>query len=248
MPGQGPTINGVATDVITMLMADNAFLDVSLSAATATTLTIAAGPVIDTGPDRVLAGQLMLISKGSLNALVQVTAIDYAGRVMTFANGDSLNLNQSGAATGTLPSLNAAAPANTPSALRVSRVRMITYYLDGTTTPTHPRLVRRVNNGSPTTFSNTSGTAMAMDAINLQITYDISNGTGNPGGVEMTAADLGTGGACNPNACAMTQIRKVNVALTGRTPNKVQPTFKFMTNTLESQIALRGMAFVDRYR
>ena len=117
LPGQGPTIGGVATDVIVMLMADNAFLDVGVSAVTATTLTIAAGPVINTGPDRVLAGQLMLISKGSLNALVQVTGIDYASRVMTFANGDSLNLNQSGAATGTLPALNAAAPVNSAAAM-----------------------------------------------------------------------------------------------------------------------------------
>ena len=116
------------------------------------------------------------------------------------------------------------------------------------TQPTRSRLVRRVNNGSATTFNNSAGTAMELDAINLQITYDISNGTGNPGNVEMNATDLGTGGACNPSACAMTQIRKINVALTGRTPNKIQPTFKYMTNTLESQVALRGMAFVDRYR
>ena len=42
---------------------------------------------------------------------------------------------------------------------------------------------------------------MAIDAIDLQFAYDISNGAGNPGDVEMTAADLGTGGACTPNAC-----------------------------------------------
>lgn len=248
MPGQGPTIDSVPTDVVMTLMADNAFLDIGITATTATTVTVANGPVLDTGPDRVIAGQLMMISKGSHNTLLQVTSVDYNARTLTFADGDSLRLNQSGAETGTLAALNAEAPANNPASLRVSRIRMITYYLDNTTVPTHPRLVRRVNNGSPTTFDNNSGTAMAMDAVNLQFTYDISNGTGNPGGVEMTTADVGGAGACTPNPCAMTQIRKVNVALTGQTPNKVQPTFKFMKNTLESQVSLRGMAFVDRYR
>ena len=44
-PGLGPTINGVATDVITMVQADGAFLstisdyDVNLTALTATTMT-----------------------------------------------------------------------------------------------------------------------------------------------------------------------------------------------------------------
>ena len=32
-------------------------------------------------------------------------------------------------------------------------------------------------------------------------------------------ADLGTGGACNPAACAPTAIRKANIALTGRNQN-----------------------------
>ena len=248
LPGRGPTINGVSTDVVMMLMADNAFLEVLVSATSATTVTVAAGPVLDTGPDRVVAGQLMMISKGSMSVLVQVTTVNYAGSVLTFANGDSLNLNQSGAAAGTLAAMNAVAPVNSAASLRVSRVRMVTYYLDATTVADHPRLVRRANNGSPTTFDNTSGTAVGMDIVNLQLTYDISNGTGNPGNVEMVAADLTTSGACAPNACGVTQIRKVNIALTGQTQTKVPPRMQFMKNTLESQVSLRGMAFVDRYR
>ena len=62
---------------------------------------------------------------------------------------------------------------------------MITYYLDALTEPEHPRLVRRVNNGDWEDFDNNLGTAVAVDAVDLQFTYDISNGTGNPGSVEM---------------------------------------------------------------
>jgi type II secretory pathway pseudopilin PulG len=248
-PGAGPTINGIPTDVVTVMMADNTFLNVALSAVTATTVDIAAGPNIAAGPDRVSTGQLMMISKGSRTTLVQVTTVNTSTRRLTFAVGDSLNLNQSGAAAGNLAALNAAAPANNPASTNITRIRMITYYLDATIDPRHPRLVRRINNGHPTTFNNNLGTAVAMDIENLQLSYDISNGTNNPGNVKMVAADLTTAGACNPVACAPTQIRKMNIALSGRNRNVGNnKTAMALRNTLQSQVALRGMAFVDRYR
>lgn len=248
LAGAGPTINGVVTDVLAVLMADNSFLDVGLTAVGDSQVTVAAGPDLGVGVDRVVAGQLMMISKGSVNTLLQVTDIDPVTRIMTFANGDSLNLNQSAAANGNLPDLNAQVPVDDASATRISRMRMITYYLDNVTDPMHPQLVRRINNGDWDTFDNTKGTAVAVDAFNLQFTYDINNGAGNPGGVEMTAADLGTGGACNPNACGPTQIRKINLRLTSRAPNQVSGSNTFLSNTLESQVSLRAMAFIDRYR
>ncbi|MEO8678201.1 MAG: prepilin-type N-terminal cleavage/methylation domain-containing protein [Vicinamibacterales bacterium] len=247
--GGGPTIAGTATDVVSVLMADNAFLDVALSAVTNTTVTIAAGPNLATGPDRVLEGQLMLISKGSFNTLVQVTLKDVNTRVLTFANGDSLRLNQTAAAAGNLTALNAQAPVNSAAATRISRLRLITYYLDTSVSTVHPRLMRRINNGDQVTFNNNLGTSVAMDIVNLQLAYDISNGAGNPGNVEMVAADMTTAGACNPAACAQTQIRKVNMQLTAQTQNLGQASqTAFLRNTLSSQVSLRSMAFVDRYR
>jgi prepilin-type N-terminal cleavage/methylation domain-containing protein len=245
--GGGPVINGVATDVVTILTADNAFLEVGLTAVANSQVTVAAGPNLGAGPDRVLAGQLMMISKGSTNTLVQVTAVDAGARVLTFADGDSLRLNQAGAASGNLPALNATAPVNDASATRITRMRMLTYYIDNVTDPARPRLVRRINNGDPMTFNNTLGTAVAVDTWDMQFTYDISNGTNNPGGVEMSAADMGAGGACAPDPCATTQIRKINLTLTSRSPNQVSGQTRFMTNTLRSQVSLRAMAFVDRY-
>jgi hypothetical protein len=79
----------------------------------------------------------------------------------------------------------------------------------------------------------------------LQFTYDLSNGTGNPGGVEMNGSDQGTGGSCSPAACAETQIRKVNVALESRSPSR---STSYVHPMLRSQVSLRAMAFVDRYR
>ena len=76
---------------------------------------------------------------------------------------------------------------------------MISYYLD-TTVPNHPRLVRRINNGHPTTFNNTLGTAVAIDIENLQFTYDLADGADNPADVRFVAADLHRSGACSPES------------------------------------------------
>jgi prepilin-type N-terminal cleavage/methylation domain-containing protein len=246
--GQGPVIDGVQTDVLGMLMADNAFLNVGLTAVTDISVTVAPGLTLDAGPDRVTPGQLMMIQKGSFNTLVQVTSVNYAGRVLTFADGDSLNLNQSGAASGSLAALNAQAPINSAANTTITRVRMITYYLDATLDPERPRLVRRVNNGDPMTFDNTLGTAVAFDVPDLQFTYDINNGSTNPGGVEMVQADLDGTGACSPDPCGPTLVRKVNIEATARSMNRVLSGNTFFKNTLKSQVSLRGMSFVDRYR
>ena len=259
-PGQGPTINGIATDVVSVLMADNSFLEVRVTQLGPSHVVVHATDLagiainIATGADRVVPGQLMLISKGGVNTLVQVTNVNTATRRLTFADGDSLNLNQSDAETGNLPALNAEEPslATSPALAiantRISRMRMITYYLDNTASPGHPRLVRRINNGDEWTFNNDLGIAVAVDAFNLQLTFDINNGAGNPSGVEMNATDLGTGGACSPLECAPEQIRKVTLRLTSRSPNVVSGSTTFLSNTLESQVSLRAMAFVDRYR
>lgn len=257
LAGVGPTINGVATDVLCVLMADNAFLNIALTSLTDTTVTVAAGPDLSSGPDRVTPGQLMSIAKGSVNTLVQVTEVDVPNRILTFGAGDSLNLNQTLAEAGTLTALNleepanATEPANAALATNISRIRMITYYIDATTIPDHPRLVRRINNGDAEEFDNAEeGTAVASDVVDLQFTFDISNGSGNPGAVAMTAADMtaGVGSRCNPDACGRTQIRKVNVALTSRAPDQIAARTHNISNTLESQVSLRAMAFVDRYR
>lgn len=250
-PGAGPIVNGRATDVITILMADNTFTDIPLTAVTSTSVTVALktadGEDIDlTGPDRVIPGQLMMIEKGSISTLVQVTAVNTGTRRLTFGAGDSLNLNQTVGA-GTLAALNAAPPANAPANTRITRVRMISYYLD-VTIPDRPRLMRRINNGDPATFNNALGTVVAFDVENLELTYDLDNDQ-NDTNVRFTAADLAGNGACAPDPCGVNQIRKVNVSLTGRSSNaRGAVSGTIYRNTLTTQVSLRGMAFVDEYK
>ena len=260
-PGRGHTVNGRPTDIITFLAADSSFSNVDLDDVTDTTMRVkmpCVAPatcngidITDGGADDLVEGQLIMLVKGSVSTLVQITGL--SGQTAAFANGDSLGLNQSTAAAGSLRALNLQAPSLTTSAAaardqtQASRIRMITYYLDATTNPARPALVRRMNNGHPTAFNNALGTVVAFDVENLIVSYDIANGSTNPAHVRMTAADLTTTGACTPDPCSSNQIRKVNVTLVGRSNAKFRTTNGFMRNALSSQISLRSLSFVDKY-
>jgi hypothetical protein len=125
---------------------------------------------------------------------------------------------------------------------------MISYYLDVQTQPGRPRLIRRINNGHPTSFDNTLGTVVAFDIEGLQFTYDLADGVNNPANVRMTDADLDGSGACSPDPCSPNQIRKVNIMLAARSRTPMRGTNQYFRNRLVTQVSLRSLAFVDRYR
>jgi hypothetical protein len=129
-----------------------------------------------------------------------------------------------------------------------SRIRMISFYLDATTDPTRPRLVRRMNNGDPITFNNALGNVVAFDIENLQITYDLADGVTNPTNVKMTPADIIGGTVDCPDPCSPNQIRKVNIVISGRSRSTLKNTKQYFRNQLTTQVSLRSLAFVDRYR
>jgi hypothetical protein len=64
----------------------------------------------------------------------------------------------------------------------------------------------------------------------------------------MVAADLAGAGACAPNPCSPNQVRKVNVFLEGRSAAQLLATNRFLRNSLATQVSLRSLALVDRYR
>jgi prepilin-type N-terminal cleavage/methylation domain-containing protein len=266
-PDLGPPINGICTDVITTLAHDGAFENVNVSsmAANAQSLTVYPygtdglnGTPDDTNisdapdvqGDNVRVGDLLEITKGNASTLAYVTNV--AGQTITFAPGDPLRVNQFDAGLtmlGTLNQSKAAAPVdpNAPVVLAgliqrgpsvVSKVRMITYYVDTTTNPASPRLVRRMGAAAPN--------AVAFELEAFRLTYDIADGTVNPAGVRMDATDLTITGDCAPFACSANQIRKANVTLAIRSEQKNKQT-GYYHNTLFTQVALRSLAFVDRY-
>jgi prepilin-type N-terminal cleavage/methylation domain-containing protein len=270
-PGLGPVINNVPTDMITTLAVDSAFERVPLLRIQTTTARIQGCPCPTSNPagpganltngdaDDINVGDLIMFAKGAVTTLVQVTAVN--GQDLTFAAGDSLNLNQNlpfnaallpgGTATGTMAEVIGTEPTNLPNgtenlaSVAAYRVRMITYYVDATTDPLRPRLVRRMGNGDPTTFNNGLGTAVAFDIEGFTISYDLADGTNNPAGVRFEPADLA---ACDPAPCSPNSIRKVNAVLAGRSRRALTNTGTFFRNSLSSQVSLRSLAFVDRYR
>jgi hypothetical protein len=133
---------------------------------------------------------------------------------------------------------------------RATRIRMVTYFVDVTTEPAMPRLVR-MNGGE-------QANAVGLGVQSLRLTYDIADQAGNPAGVRMDEDDLGGTGACDdpdteePDPCSENQIRKINI-LMSMTANdqRVRTGFEHgrqAQNTLYTQVSLRSMAFVDRYR
>lgn len=255
-PGCGPVINGTATGLLTTLAADSSLDAVpvwsfDLGAHTATVALPAqasAGRDISNGDaDDVRVGDLIMFSKGSGSALVYVTAVS-GGQSFTFGPGDPMNLNQfAPALNGTVDDLASAAPtaANSASA---SRIRMITYYLDNTLDASTPRLIRHMNWGNPDAPANQRGQTVAFAIENLQFTYDMVDGVTNPSNVRMVDADLTTAGACAPSPCSPNQVRKVNVFLAGRSTRPFSATGQYFRGTLSTQVSLRSLALVDRYR
>jgi prepilin-type N-terminal cleavage/methylation domain-containing protein len=270
-PERGPVVvdGQPPTDMITTLAADSAFDTVTLRAFAADGRSITvplpgttapnhrSGHNIsdnpDVGGDNIRAGDLIMLTKGAASALVQVSSV--SGQVINFAANDSLRLNQASTVSGSAGDLQNNAPADTCSPTATcfvttvaTRVRMISYYLDVTTDPDHPRLVRRMNNGAWNNFDNTGGTVVAFDVEGLSFSYDLADGVTNPSNVRMNDDDMAGTGRCAPSPCYPNQIRKINISLAGRSRLPRRGTRQFFRNRLTTQVSLRSLAFVDRYR
>jgi prepilin-type N-terminal cleavage/methylation domain-containing protein len=239
-PDLGPPINGQCTDVVTTLGLDGAFERVTVDAiaADAQSITINAGWNITDNPDvdgnNVRVGDLLEIRRGTVAVLAAVTAV--AGQTVTFAPGDPLGLNQFGAGLNNSMTQVAAAPL--AGGTQANRVRMITYFVDTTTDPASPRLMRQINGRPPN--------AVAFEIEAFRISYDLADGTANLVNVRMDPTDLGITGRCAPDACSPNQIRKASVTLAIRSAKKNAQT-GYYHNTLFTQVAMRSLSFVDKY-
>lgn len=263
--GLGPAIADVCTDVITVLMADPVLegAEVVAIAADGSQITIDDAWSIGDEPtptDNLRTGDLLMLTRGDASTLLWVTRVE--GQNVIFEEGDPLRLNQFDAAlglTGTINQLRASAPVHPePEAdpdrplagsTLATRIRMVTYYVDTTTTPGRPRLTRIINAGTPN--------AIGFEVHALTFSYDLFDGATNPTAIRMAAADLAGGGPCGPIAngqsasnfesmCA-NKIRKVNVMLAMRSRGLNKHTNDHHRNTLFTQVSLRNLTFTDQY-
>jgi prepilin-type N-terminal cleavage/methylation domain-containing protein len=205
-------------------------------AANGSSLTMPAGtlPAVNDPAVGISAGDVVLLQNGIGSAVGVVTSV--AGSTINFGP-DPLNLNQNAAPAGNIKAI--ATPASNPvtyPATKVSRLVMITYFLQPLATPEGPdsRLMRQEGAHPPA--------PVAEHIEDLQITYDIVDD--NTGAL---IANLPNAVSGNPPTSKPNQIRKININLTGRSfrpgmNNKVQRV------NLSTSVGPRNLSFRDRYQ
>jgi hypothetical protein len=225
----GPVGNGRQTDMVNILCADNLIplsqTPLAAIGANGSSMTVAAGTPISGIPNAIKTGDLIAFSNGLGNTMQYVTSV--SGQTVSFTAGDPLNLNQPTVSQGSIKMLKDPNTGTFPPTT-ATRVWLITYYIDTTTDPTTPRLIRRIN--------NQPGQTVALVVEDLQLTYDLVDGVTNPTNVDTPTAPN------SPN-----QIRRANIYLGGRSSLKIQKTRDYLRRTLTTQVSLRSLSFVDRY-
>lgn len=223
----GPTVLGVTTDIVNIVYRDQTInlnqFPLDAISTDGLTMTVNAGTNIG-GADGLRPGDLILFSNPNGNAMQTVTSV--AGQVVTMATADPMNLNQPGAAAGNLLAIGDAGLFPPTTAVRVT---MVSYYIDVTTDPTLPRLVRQMNAGARL--------AIALGVENVQFTYDIVDGATNPINVNAPSG-----------ANSAHQIRKVRLFISARSLDPGPVTHQFMRNSMATDVGLRSLSYVDRYK
>lgn len=230
-PDAGPLLNGVRTDIVTVLFADatlplNEYPLTSVatdgSRATVDSRTSIADPRTGLRP-----GDLIMFTNSVGNAIQTVTSV--SSQVVNFASGDPNDLfrfNQRTATTGTILQIRSGQTFPTTSATRVT---MVSYYLDSVTAPGQVRLMRREG------FQTARLVGVGIE--NLQATYDIVDTFVNPTNQVDAVAPY-----------SPMQIRKLNLFLASRSDQRLAQTGRPVRMSVATQVSLRSMSFRDKYR
>jgi Tfp pilus assembly protein PilW len=185
-------------------------------------------------------GQLLMFQSVAGSSTIQtVTAVSPTTVTCEPANPtDWFNFNQPGAAAGSILALRDLQPDGTFAfgQITVTRVTMVTYYVDATVAST-PRLVRREN--------NFAAQALAGVVENLELTYDLVDGVVNPVQIESLPYTTTT-----PPIVTFTpnQIRKVNIHMGVRSEEFSTLYKDYMRHHISTTVSVRNLAYVDRYQ
>ena len=256
--GLGPAVtspdgtSGPASDIVTIMYADNTLaLDAkAINGATCPNGKIAADGssitfdsacvTIGSAGIPINPGDLLMIYNGNNpNGILQTVSV-VSGQVLTFNAGDAFNLNgrtttETGGTILSLQNLTAGKPNGTYPPTNCTRIWMITYYLDGTTDPKHPMLMRAVNFNTPQPVAET--------VENLQFAYNFDDGT-KPAPVNQFVVPT----VPAPTGDNENQIRSVNVYLGARSESTAAITGQYVRNNMATQVALRSMAYFNTYK
>lgn len=243
-----PAIN----DSVTVVYADYNFplsqYNAQFTNANGTSVSLATSatpyPPLITAAGGLQQGDIIMITGGGKTAVGEVTNLASSGTggsnsaagVLTFANSDPLNLNQSGAQLGSLAQVASATGVNTNVA-SIARLYVVTYYLSTTATaayagaPQTVRLMRQVNGLTPI--------PVADNIINLQFAYDTYNSSVIPAVLDANQANpVGVGESPN-------NIQKINLVVMGQSINNWGN--KSQNLYLATDVSASNMAFRNSY-
>ncbi|HYL69224.1 MAG TPA: prepilin-type N-terminal cleavage/methylation domain-containing protein [Candidatus Limnocylindria bacterium] len=242
----GPNSLGQLTDMITVIYADNELPwttamapinnpagpkcngVIAANGSTITFDTVTAGcAILAAGNVSVVPGDLIMLSNNQGGNIVQLVSA-VAGSKLTFNPGDAFGFNGNPAASGTIAQMQTAPGVFPPTS--ATRIWMVTYYIDATTVPGRPQLIRQVNFNAPQ--------VVGQVIEGMQISYDVVNAvaTAPPNNARNIIAPD------SPN-----QIRKINLYLMARSENPYSVTKQYFRANLLTQVGMRGLSFQNRY-
>jgi hypothetical protein len=180
-------------------------------------------------------GDLIMFSNTNGKALQEVTSV--SGQTLNFASGDAFKLNGiTGATGGTIKQLQNSTINGTTGVVTylgtypqtsATRIWMVSYWLDNVTDPIHIRLDRAVN------FNAAQPVGETLE--NLQFTYNFNDG------VAVNQVTVPTG-------YSESQIRSVNLFMSTRSTSMLGQTKQYARENFQTQLSLRSMAYVNRYK
>jgi prepilin-type N-terminal cleavage/methylation domain-containing protein len=253
---QGGTMDGKTSDEITLAMIDENWTTVpalpisSITASQATgysvnvtipppSCTVTANPVFDctlgANGYNVQANDFLMFSTPSgTHALGLVTNVDTRNNVIYFS-GDPLNLNQlcnppNASCGGSIDSLQADPvnqPGVYPNGMALTKIDVVTYYLDNSNAANPYELMRVVGNHT--------ANPVAYGINWVQITYDLSTGITNDDDQDGLVT-------ASPN-----QISKVNLDLSGISQHKLRRSQHYFGNSLVTAVAVRNLQYVNQF-
>jgi prepilin-type N-terminal cleavage/methylation domain-containing protein len=248
---------GARTDLITMLYADNTL---ALNSRMINEPAIGANPGCPAGSItnngqtvkfdstcilfsptgvQINSGDLIMFTNAQGNAIQEVTSV--SGQTLSFIAGDGLNLNARTDPQGTMFQLEntnlvggVKVPNHTFPPTTATRIWMISYYLDNVSDALHVRLIRRINWLNQASIL---GQPVGETIENLQFKYNFVDGVTNPSGQPSI-----------PVGQSESLIRSVDVTLGARSTNAWVQTHKYLRSNFMTQVSLRSMAYVNRYK
>lgn len=262
----GPTINGTATDMVTILTVDE-FVPIiqgigsgtptglqGLIATDGSSITLPStspwlvgDTVNDTPPINV--GDIVLFKNANGSTMQTVTSLDATHIYFAQNNSnDWFNFNQRGTSyngtvyciktTSACDTLPVASATQTMAFPNTSLMRalIITYYVDNTTTPGTPRLTRVVNHFTPQ--------ALAGVVEDLDLSFDLVDPSNNSvtDKHSLPYTDTVAGVTYTAN-----MIKKVNIHVGVRSESISKPAQDYVRNHISTAVDVRSLASVDRY-